>query len=445
METGNSEAFSSYKESFVRDFEGPYAIQWPGGRWKTRYKKVSDPLIRAHLDKKYWLATKAPWYPRYAYIDLDEPSGGDLERILAALNLSDGQYCLCTSPSWKESGNLHLIFAPRYRDRPVTKKLIFRALRERVKGAGAELYPQTRRKFRLPFGRDQYLVDAEVGAPLPYSWREALYWVQKLDHYPLEELSHQLELDLKVPRVETWVKREEAEGLLEYGLPGPGTRHNSCLILAIYFFRLNWDQSDVRAKLKRWLRAKHNGFSKEINKGNWRIVDREVDEIVNWTYEHYGRAKVYPDTTHNLEAYITKPDMNFIGEVFPGDIVNQRRLFKLICYYRPRSYYPYVFIPRWRWWEIAGRKEHYLSFRADLESRGLLETINSYQVGGYPKRFRLYIPRASISERVEEDKRAIQNFDEAVFRVFGSVRDVRDALRLPKQTAYDIAQRISPK
>ena len=69
-------------------------------------------------------------------------------------------------------------------------------------------------------------------------------------------------------------------------------------------------------------------------------MHREIDEITPWVYETYGRRKVYPDTTHNIEGWITPKDMRFIGEVFPGSVVNQRRLFKLISYYRPRSVYP---------------------------------------------------------------------------------------------------------
>ena len=436
MVASEKEAFEEYKEAFVRDFSGPYAVQWPGKPWKTKHKPLSDPVIRAHLDQRYWVATKAPWYPRFAYADLDNPTEETLDRVIGALGLSSGQYCLCTSPSYKETGNLHLIFAPRYKDRPATKKLIQDVLKRRIEKAGAELYPQTARKFRLPFGRDQHLLDAEIGAPLPYGWKEALYWVLKLDPLPLEELPHQIELDLQLPRrPREWTRRQEAEELLREGLPGPGTRHDACLTLAIYLFRLNWTPEEARAKIKRWIRAKHNSYSKEVNRGNWGLVDREIDEIVGWVWENYGRGLIYPDTTHNLEGWVAPQDLRFIAEVFPGDIVNQRRLFKLICYYRPRSYYSWVYIPRWKWWEIADHRS-YTAFRANLEGRGLLESTHSYQVGRFSKRFRLHLPPASLSERLEEDHRAIHDFVEAALMVFKSPRAVREVFRVRRDTLW---------
>lgn len=428
--------FTDYKTSFVRDFVGPYAIQHPGKRWSTRYRPVSDPLIRGHLDGKYWVATKAPWYPRFAYVDLDHPSEDTLERVVRGLGLSDGQYHVCTSPSFKDTGNVHLIFAPRYRDEPATKKLMDTILQPRVEHAGGALYPQTRRKFRLPFGRDQYILDVVDGlicAPLPYEWREALRWVSQVEPLALEEFPHQLELRLSSP-ADHWAKRKDAETLLEHGLLSPGTRHDACLTLAIYFFRLNWDISDTRAKTKRWIKTQHNGFSKEVNRGRWRIVRDEIDQISYWVYDKYGRGAVYPDTTHNIEAWITPKDMEFIGEVFPGSVVNQRRLFKLISYYRPRSVYPWVFIPRWRWFEIADHRS-YQAFRADLENRGLLESNHHYKVGDFSKRFRLRLPPATSLDRIEEEHRAIHDFSEAALRAFGGPREVREALRISRQAA----------
>ena len=430
--------FPEYKDSFVRDYSGPCALQFPGSTgWRTRSRKVSDPMIWAHLQGTYWLATKAPWYPRFAYVDLDDPDEHTLERVTATLGLAEGQYCVCTSPSYPEAGSVHLLFAPRYRQEPATKKLIHTILQPRIRRARGELYPQTRRKFRLPFGRDQHrldVVDGQLCAPLSEDWRDALRWVSQLEHLALEQFPHQLDLGLAAPAAH-WTRRKEAEELLEHGLPGPGTRHDACLTLAIYFFRLNWDISDTRAKLKWWMKTRHHRFSKEVNRGRWWVVHREIDEITHWVYETYGRGKVYPDTTHNIEGWITPKDLRFIGEVFPGSIVNQRRLFKLISYYRPRSVYPWVFIPRWRWFEISDKRS-YRKFRADLENRGLLDSDHRYKIGEFSKRFRLHLPAATSLDRIEEDSRAIQEFPEAALRTFGGPREVRDALRLSRQAVH---------
>ena len=78
----------------------------------------------------------------------------------------------------------------------------------------------------------------------------------------------------------------------------------------------------------------------------------------------------------------------------------------------------------------------YLEFRKDLESRGLLESTHSYQVGRFPKRFRLHLPPASLSERLEEDHRATHDFVEAALMVFKSPRAVREVFRIRRDTLW---------
>ena len=436
--TSLEEAFPVYKEYIAKERSGPYGHQWPGMDWRTRYKPLSDPAIQAHLEGTYWVATKAPWYPRLSFLDFDHPDPEAVARAVDTLGLSSGQYLLCTSPSWWESGNFHMMLATRFHDAPATKRLILDLLKKSVHDIGAELYPQLNRKFRLSFGKDQRLIDEETGAPLEMHWSEMLSWALKIDPYPLEELPRQLELDLREPRPEPWIRKAEAEGLLEEGLPGPSTRHNACLTLAIYSYRQNKDPGDARRKLKQWIKASHHGFSRQVNRGNWRLVYREIDEVVAWAYANYGRGKIWPDSTHNLEGWIAAKDMQVLAEVFPRDIVNQRRLLKLIAYYRPRSYHDWVYIPRWRWDQIA-RHKTYKQFQAKLANKGLLNVNDSYRIGSYSKSFQLKLPYASISERLTEDDRAIQDYDQAVVTVYGtSSGDIMDAMNLPQRSAYNV-------
>lgn len=416
-------AYRAYLQAFVRDFDGPYAIQHPGRPWSTRAKKVSDPLIRAHLDRKYWLALKAPWYPRYACLDLDHPGPETVERVCDRLGVSDGQVLLCTSPSWRDTGNLHVLFAPRYHDEPATKRLLLTILRPLADEVGIEVYPQLRRKCRLPFGRDQSILDDETGMPLALSWQDAVFWAEKLDPFDLSTVPRsQLELPLS-DRIgaERWSKRAEAEALWHAGLQQPASRHDACKTLAIYWYRRNRDPGEVRRMLKRWMREKHNGYSKEVARGNWRVVDHEIDEVVHWTWEKYGRGLVYPDDTHNLEGWIASQDLHFIASVFPGDLVNQRRLFKLLLYYRPRQHHEWVFLPAQRWESIA-HGGLYTAFRASLEQRGILETIHAYQPGNFSKRIRLKrLPSVTVDQKMQHDGRAIHDYYAALQSLCGSI------------------------
>lgn len=419
----DGDAFRTYWNSFVRSRDGPFAIQHPGREWATRSKKISDPLVRdGHLSGKYWLALKAPWYPRYGFFDIDCPNVRRLQMVIEKLNLTDGQYLKCTSPSWRKDGSIHIQFKPRYHDEPVTQKLLLTILKPVTDELGIELYPQIRRKFRLPYGRDQYIIDDESGRPRDdLSWNDSLYWSEKIDPLELSEISgHQLQLPFPAAGFPCdWHRAEYVHALLEYGLQAPNTRHEACFTLAQHFYRSNLDPADAEHKIRRWIRHKHNGYSRTIKAGNWRIVYAEISRQINWVWDHYGRSKIYPDTTHNLEGWVTGDDLKFITQIFPGDIVNQKRLFKLLLYYRPRQHHDWVFVS-WRQWTRIASEHNYIDFRARLVEIGLLECNHTYrhvesQPGAsYPKRFRLNVQRVSASNMLKNDGRACQDYFQAL-------------------------------
>ena len=425
-------AFKRYLEYFVRDFEGPYAIQWPGREWRTKRKKVSDPLIRdGHLPGRYWVAVMASYYPHFGFLDIDHAGPDKWEQIKEYFHFESGEYLLFTSPSFKETGNFHVYYRPRYRGSPATKKLLHKSTAQATRDLGIEIFPKLRQKGRLPMGKDQYLLDEESWAPLNYTWPEALYWVAKLEDYDLQKLPQQLRLPLRDEPVKTWSRRRQAEELLEHGLPGPGTRHNSCEVLAQYFYRRNYDPGEAQRRIKHWIRRKHNGHSKEVNAGRWARVNREIEEIVAWYYAHLDRARFYPDGTHNLEGWATPADVRWIAqEVFPNDVVNQKRLFKLLCYYRARMHHDWVFMSKFAWEAIAARN-NYKAFQAQLEAKGLLDIIHSYwhQPGcpeaSYPKRCRMKnLPSVSFDHKMVQDGRAIQDYYDALLDVFRSKQEI---------------------
>ena len=426
-----------YYDNFVQHREGPYAIQFPGGKceWKTKHKKVSDPLLKAHLDGKYWVAVKAPWYPRWGYIDIDHPDPDTPYKITETLHLSESQHIILSSPRYKEKGNVHIIFRPRYNDKPMTQKLFRDILEPMVKSMEAELYPQQNRKFRLPFGRDQRPLDIN-GAPVPLTWQECIHFTDKIDEFEVSEnVPHQLSLDFGPCLTGALCNKSDARALWKYGLPGPGTRHNSCLTLATYFYRLNHTPDETFHKLDTWLRIKHNGYSENINKGRWWFVNREVSDIVDWVYSSYRGGLIYPDSTHNIEGgYITPDDMKFMGEIFHGDLVNIRRLFKLILYYRPRSRWDWVYVPS-RVWKTIADKSNYKEFQNTLKAKGLLKENSSYLVGSYSKQFKLTLPRTS-QEFIANDGRAVHDFKQVALATFNDKKNVRDALGLNRKAIY---------
>lgn len=421
MSSPSLTAYSAYRLAFVRDYDGPYAIQHPGRPWSTRDKPVSDPLIRAHLNQQYWLALPACWYPHHATLDFDHPGPETIDLVCDRLGLREGQYLLCTSPSWKASGALHLMMAPRYRDEPMTKRLLLTILRPLAAELGIEVYPQLRRKFRLPFGKDQDILDPETRQPLSMSWEQELYWAEKLDPFELSTIPHRpASVPVLAPPVHTRALTiPETEQLWQEGLPGKGSRHDACKALAIGLYRRNHEPGEVKTSLNRWITTHHNGYSDEVNKGNWRGVHADNTSLVDWVFTQYHQTQYWPDSTHNLEGWITPNDLRFIVAVYPGDLVNQRRLFKLLLYYRPRSHHPWVYISA-RQWKTIAHAGLYTGFRADLAQRGLLDNLPVYHPGGYPKRIRLNrLPSAIRDQALQQDHRMIQNYYTALRQLCG--------------------------
>jgi len=441
-----NDAYRDYITHFVHEFLGPYGIQKPGRAWNTQDKSLPDGVIKGHLEKIHWVGVRASWYPPWGYIDLDSVNEreGLLERVTDRLKLDSNQYLVCTSPSWKESGNLHVILAPRMNGKPPTKKRLYHTLERVLKGLAVEVYPQENRIFRLPFGRDQFIYDPKDGVPLVYySWQEALDFAKQLDDFPLEALPIQMELPLiyRPKSMERWARRGEAEELLSQGLQGPSTRHDACLLLAIYLYRSNLDPGQAVGLLRNWIREKHNGQSKEICRGNVALVDREIDDLVRWTYSKYGCLSIYPDSTHNMHGWVTGSDIKMIADMFPGDIVNQKRLFRLMLYYRPRQSHDWTFIPK-RQWEQVAHPRSYKDFEALLVQRGFLEIQHSYLAGGYPKRFRLHVGNINHEAMLEEDGRAIQEYPTACLKLFNSKQAIKEALGISRKTAYNLMKRL---
>ena len=424
------QSLESYRKVFARDHQGPYATQQPGGDWRTKYKSVADPLLKAHLSEKYWVATKASWYPQIYFLDLDAPSAGELERIVESLGLSRGQYLLMSSPSYPKDQSCHIAIKPEYHGKIATHKLGYEALHNIV-GRSCEVYPQLKRKFRLPLGRGQRLI-TEQGLLLDsLPWWEALHWIDKIDPLPIERLRFQLPLPFASPikkedKARGWVKSSKVKEIYEYGLQAKGTRHEVTWILAVSLWRANWLPQDASVHIKKWLRKQHNGFSETINKGNWRAVDAEIGRQVAWIWGHF---RPYPDNPHNITGYVTMADLKWLAQVYPGDVVNQKRLFALTCYMRPRAKHDWVYVPAHVWRDEIAHKDTYNSFVADLEGKGLLESVMSYRhVENYPdlsysRKFRLKLPEAPY-EPIKEDGRHVQDYYDALLLKLGTVKEI---------------------
>lgn len=432
-----------YRERFAKDHLGPYALQWPGNNWKTRYKPVSDPLLQAHLEGKYWVAVRASWYPTYFFLDIDSPNTDTVDKIVEVLRLREGQYKMMTSPSYSQTGNLHLVVKPEYKNKRVTHRLGYEALRNSV-GKICEVYPQLKRKFRLPLGKGQFLLGSYGEVQDFRPWWESLYWIEKIDPLEVDTLSFQPELPFpnivkKEDHPRRWRKSKEIEELYEEGLQAFGTRHSSTWDLALSLWRANFLPKEAVEVLKKWIRKKHNRFSKTINSGNFKAVDDEIARQVQWIW---GNFRPYPDSPHNLEGYVTLEDLKWIAKVYPCNVVNQKRLFSLICYMRPRSHHDFVYVPHHIWREEVANDRTYQDFLQDLEEKRLLDSVSSYRhVQGFPelsysRKYKLYLPEAA-KEPLVHDNRNEQDYYQAMLLGTGSVREAISLTGVHKQRWYE--------
>ncbi len=443
MSLSLSERERAFAKTFVRDFSSPYAIQQPEGRratWRTKYKPVSDPLIHAHLAQDYWLGTKAPWYPIFFNLDIDRPSGKTLNAISSRLDsfgIGEYQRAQMTTPSHAKHGNFRIYLKLEYADRLPTWKLGYDALNAAF-GDVCEVYPQKRRKDRLPCGRAQDLI-AEDGHILKnLTWEEELHYLMKLDPVPIEQLPRQVQLEFPElapfndsPKM--WKPRAAAAEIMQNGLQAHGTRHEAQFILLNDLWRSNFQPGDAALKIKAWIRRHHNGFSKTAAQERWRHINAEIDRQIKWIWSR--PQTLLPDTPHSLNLAIVKADLELGAELFRGDAVRQKQFVKLASYIRPRQHHEWVYIPAWVWADKVASRDTYKKFISELEGKGILQSNNSYRVGQYSKRFKLELTKTS-EQPISFDGRNTTDFYEALWQGFGSVKDIADATGLNRMTVW---------
>lgn len=449
--------FQLYKQSFVRDFNGPFTLQTLGEKWHTRRHKLTDDFLSDHLDGKYWLGTRGPWYPQFAFLDFDfageniAKRAEIIGRAIDVLELSDSQYNLMTSPSHSSNGSCHLIFRPVYRGTVATLGLIQKILRRRL-GNSCEIYPQKRRCFRLPFGRDQYLVGSNGKILTDLNWEECVHFAGKLDFWEIpppdrqiirgtEKIGNTVDDDntkSDFSHLPSTVFLGECETLLDTGLTGAHSRHFAQWKLIKYFYRCNWIPDDAKRTVKKWIRQKHNNFSIEASTGNWREIDSEIDRQTDWIYRDSTQL---PDAIHNLDAEITPADLWLAANIYRGDAVNQKRLVDLLAYCRPRAHHAWIYIPFHEWARIAN-KTHYHRFIRDLEVKNIISSDWRYRhnpnnkADSFCRRFRLKI-KLSDASPLQTDRLNVTNFYEAWLLVCaGDVRRAAEATGLTTQRFY---------
>ncbi|MGI8468827.1 MAG: hypothetical protein ACR2N3_10265 [Pyrinomonadaceae bacterium] len=435
-----------YFNNFVRFYADSYAIQWhnQNRHWKTKHKNFSDILIRAHLNQVYSVAAAAAYYPIYYFLDFDfgpdENGGIKSDRIgeaIRRLNLTGGQFSLMTSPRFAETGNCHLALKLTESDSPVPIRKGLRLLRTLV-GDLCEVYPQPNKKFRLPLGFGQHLI--EDGLILSnLSWQSALHFLLKKEAVQVESLpkiigsnkpnfrdgfnsnnvlvkiTHPLDDDCRI--------------LLEEGLTAYGTRFESQWLLVCYYQRRGASREDNFEKLIRWLKNSHHGFSKTINRGDWKIVCGDIKRQIKSAYRDSKNRNNFQSlpNAEKTESGFTEYDLAWIADVFPKDIVRQKKLARLLLYCRSnrRHGFEWIYIPYHAWQKIAGART-YKKFIAELEDLGIIQSDLRYRHvkdrfdKSFPRRFKVDFPAKTGAFISDGGAAPIRNYLDALLVKFGS-------------------------
>ncbi|MBA7530374.1 hypothetical protein ES705_22577 [subsurface metagenome] len=442
------EKVNSFASIFCPYYLQNYGVQYDheSHRWCYKHKNPSTLLIKGFFSGDYWIAVPPTWYVRQAFIDIDNPLTTPDESVRKALNFSDSELLTMSSPGYKKEGRTHQMFFPRYKGNFMTLKLLQDSLGPSVKSIGAELFPRGRRLFRVPCGLNQHILD-ENGNPLRLSPEEFMYYCDKIDPYEItDKITHQTSFlpelydNTTDPYADRIVFSHDARLLEKHGLQGSPGRHDACLTLARFYIRNNITPDNAIRIIRRWLRKKHNGYSKEINAGRWWKVDNEIVDIVSWAYENCPPSFL-PDSLHNLQSGLVTPeDVRFSADVFRGDWINIKRTIALLQYCRPRKFFPWIYIPFNVWDKIASR-DHYVEYKNTLSKKGII--INSrtdYSVGHYPKSFRIALPK-SFSPPITYDGRAATDLKSLLLNTYGSSLNAVAAMNINRKTAWRIFRR----
>ena len=413
--------YPEYKE-FVKTFvqrQPRYAVKLKGKTWRTKKKPLFDTPITSHLEGKYYIGVLAKWYPGFCVLDMDDVDLNDVERVRDSLKLDITNSMLCSSES---PGSYHILFKPSYNTKPPTVRLLQGILKPFGQQNNIEIYPQPNRAIRLPFGSQQDCLDFEY-IHLK-DWKEKLYWFNKLDDLDLKTIPyHQLELDLYIPKQKSGSYQIGRE-LFETGLNAYNSRNDAQFYILYYLWRRNIPPETALDMCYNIIKTKHNGYSEEVNSGNWGTIKEEIKRQARTIYSTYEHSNIYPDEIHNnFNGYITKADIKDIVILCNANMPRMKFLYNLVKYCYPRRYRTFIDIHSDRLKEWSSRT-NYLRYLEEF--RGILKRGEIYQVDKFSKSIKLNWNYKDTEAILIED-RAPDTFEETI-RISYKPQEFRELL-----------------
>lgn len=430
-----SQTFQDYLSLFVQRI--PRYIVKSRRTWRTKNKALCDLPVLAHLGKKYSVGVLGKWYPQFAILDLDSKSWDQVKDVRESLGLDSDNSRLFQTES---RDSYHILVSPQYNGKPPTLKLLNTIFNNFAKAKGIEIYPQSNKAIRLPFGKFYRCLDPEYAH---MNWKDHVYWFQKMNLFDLRTVNFQQYSFDFTPLEKPGIPQvlESGAELLEHGLQRPSSRHDSQMALVFFLWRNNIPQSQAEAMIWNWIREKHNGFSKDIVYRP-RAVRSEISRQADWVYEKYAFNRTYPDETHNhYKGWITAEDIPDLIEATGGSKPKLRFTFEMIKHAYPRRHRKRIHIHSDKLMEwTGGHSQRYQKRLSELEEKGIIKSrTTGYVVGNLSKGIELDWPWRSSKDGVLYDGRSVESLSRTLKLTLkpSEFREILESkAKIPKRTMY---------
>ena len=430
-----------YQVEIDREPVGPFE---PDHMWIRANKNPANYRhVAAHLAHRISLATFARWYPQAAWWDLDDMPRSRAEEIRARHGFTTSNSILgaTRSPeSWA------LVYKPVYNNRPMTARLFETIGCKMADLEGVEMFPRVReRAGRVPFGKHFTPVD-EVYREMQLV--DLLSAFERLDEY---EMKYRVPFDdqsvqgsLMGPRELTgsgWYR--EGRALYFHGLEPPYHRHDAQARVIYYLLRCNMSPEHVADLTYRWIKAKHNGHSRDLNAGHYQTIRGEIGRQTRSLADGFTGTNYWPDWVHHTHnGWITREDLHKIAHICGGNRPRMRFTFELLRFANARQRRPWVRVHRDHFRQWAGNRT-YTKYLKELEDKGILRRNSSYWAAGDRTGMSKSITFhgwtfSSLRDAILDDERAPETYEETIRQVYEpqEYRQMIMAAGASKQTAY---------
>jgi hypothetical protein len=437
---------AEFFNQFVGAHVAPHATQTPQQAiirdWTTfQHQPTNDVLIKKHLTGEQSLGLQPRWYPVWANIDVDNPKTQEKPVFdkLQELGIKHDQMLCSTTPRYRRNGNFRIYFKLEMRGQPATAGLQSIVLKRHF--PRVEYNPRPNISDRLVCGFDSEFIDPFSRQFIKLDLRGKLDALKNVRPIEINELPF---AKAELPTI-TQIKPEylkgaflrEGRALLENGLQqGDYKRYDAQHRVIFLLWKTgSYNPEQTSDFVKEWIRAKHNNLSDSVNRGEWKIIDGEIDRQVEKVFTLI--ANVLPDNAHNRTTAITAADVMMAAKFAPGDAWKQIKFFNLLKFIRPVFHWEWVTIRGDRWQNnIAGRK--YTKFQRELERKGLMVSDLQYIKGSQSRKFNFNFELDDGEALKDAAGRNIDNYYEALEAVCGNRREIQKLTKIHSGTLSNI-------